>query len=126
MLVLAALLLLQPAPVPLEPLPEPGPDGYLGVQVPPERSNGLVVISEVVEDGPAHKAGVRPGDAIVQLGLYQPRDSNDLIKRIRSHRPGQTVVLTVQRDGEKLQFRVKLGRRPEDLDPVPGVPDRDR
>src|SRR5690349_3860362 len=99
MRLLAAVLLM--APIPYEPPPEPGPDGWLGVYVDTSGPEGSpVTISSVVEDGPADKAGIRPRDVIVQLGLFQARSGNDVIKLIRGHRPGQTVVLAVRRDGQ--------------------------
>jgi S1-C subfamily serine protease len=124
MRLLAALMLM--APVPREPLPEPCPDGYLGVTIRTAVSNGQIEIAEVVEDGPADKAGVRPGDVVVQLGLYQAKDSTELIKRIRSYRPGETATLVLQREGRPQQVRIKLGRRPGDLDPPTPPPDLDK
>ena len=62
----------------------------------------------LVSGGPAEKAGLRPGDVITALDGTKVADSAELIVAIRSHRPGETVTLTVKRSGKQRQIRVKL------------------
>ena len=54
------------------------------------------------------KAGLRPGDVITALDGTKVADSAELIVAIRSHRPGETVTLTVKRSGDERQIRVTL------------------
>jgi putative serine protease PepD len=62
----------------------------------------------LVRGGPAQKAGLRPGDVITAIDGTKVADSGELIVAIRSHRPGETVTLTVQRSGGARQIRVTL------------------
>ncbi len=62
----------------------------------------------LVKDGPAEQAGLRPGDVITALDGTKVADSAELIVAIRSHRPGETVTLTVKRSGDERQIRVTL------------------
>ena len=68
----------------------------------------------VVHSGsPAEEAGIAPGDEALALdGLRLTAASLD--SRLRDHREGDTVVLTVFRENCLMQHRVKLGVVPED------------
>ncbi len=59
--------------------------------------------------GPAEQAGLEPGDVIVELGGEEVNAADELIVAIRSHRPGDTITLTVEREGEQREFEVTLG-----------------
>ncbi|MGH8969620.1 MAG: S1C family serine protease [Actinomycetes bacterium] len=63
----------------------------------------------VLPDGPADRAGLRPGDVIVEIDGKPVEDSAQLIVAIRSKRPGESVSLTVRRDGDERNFEVELG-----------------
>jgi putative serine protease PepD len=62
----------------------------------------------LIKDGPAERAGLRPGDVITALNGNKVADSAELIVAIRTHRPGETVTLTVKRSGDERQIRVTL------------------
>ena len=62
----------------------------------------------LIKGGPAEAAGVRPGDVITAIDGTKVADSAELIVAIRSHRPGETVTLTVKRSGNERQIRVTL------------------
>jgi len=96
--------------------------GWLGVYIQPltpefaeayhvERDGGAVV-SDVVPGSPAEKAGLRRGDVIVAVDGEAIEDHTDLTLRIRSHLEGDTVRLTVIREGKEREFRVTLGSIP--------------
>lgn len=85
------------------------------------------VIGEVVRDGPADMAGLRGGNRRVQVGnslilvggdVITEMDgkrvmfSDDLIRLIRDHRPGDMVELKVLRKGKFLRIKVTLGEKP--------------
>ncbi len=111
---------------------------YLGVSmlsVTPQFSSNYelpvtqgVLISAVVSGGPADKAGLRLGrktvdfggaplaidsDIIVAFNGEAVRSSDDLIALINDSRVGDTVTLTVQRDGKQSNIPVTLGARPK-------------
>ena len=62
----------------------------------------------LVSGGPAQRAGLRPGDVVTAIDGTKVADSAELIVAIRSHRPGETVTLTVKRSGAERQIRVTL------------------
>jgi len=71
-------------------------------------SDGAAV-AEVTADGAAQAAGLAAGDVITKVG-DRPVDSADaLIAAVRSHRPGDEVVLTYQRDGDESTATATLG-----------------
>ena len=71
---------------------------------------GLVVES-VVKDGPAEEAGLETGDIITAIDGEKITTSSELSSVLAKHSGGDTVTLTVIRDGETLKIEVKLGVR---------------
>jgi S1-C subfamily serine protease len=82
------------------------------------------LIERVVPGGPAAQAGVRGGSRSVLAGLWELRIGGDVLiavdgKAVASQsdlnlllnrfRPGDTVALTIIRDGKKMDLPVKLG-----------------
>ncbi|GAB2590307.1 hypothetical protein GCM10027168_24280 [Streptomyces capparidis] len=63
----------------------------------------------VTPGGPAARAGIEPGDVITEVDGEPIRAGEELIVRIRSREPGDTMDLTVVRDGRERQVRVTLG-----------------
>ncbi|GAA2660155.1 trypsin-like peptidase domain-containing protein [Streptomyces lunalinharesii] len=63
----------------------------------------------VTPGGPGAKAGIRPGDVITQVDGAPVHSGEELIIKVRSHRPGDTLTLTVQRDGAERSVRLTLG-----------------
>ncbi|MFI5829419.1 S1C family serine protease [Streptomyces sp. NPDC051578] len=68
--------------------------------------------NELVDpNGPAGKAGLKPGDIITQFG-GKPIDSGPtLISEIWTYKPGDTVKLTYLRDGKPNSVDITLGSR---------------
>jgi putative serine protease PepD len=65
----------------------------------------------LVSHGPADNAGLHPGDVITALNGTRVEDSAELIVAIRSHRPGETITLTVKRNGGERQIHVTLAAK---------------
>jgi serine protease Do len=92
---------------------------YLGVfleNVTPEvaREQGLERVegsrvAQLEEGGPAHRAGVRPGDIIVGIGGDRVVTVSDLQARLAELEPGTTLGLHVLRDGREHELAVELG-----------------
>ena len=68
-----------------------------------------VIITEVQENSPASKAGIKSGDIIVAVNGKKVEKPNDLQKYIMRNPPGTTVLITVIRDGKRKNIKVKLG-----------------
>jgi putative serine protease PepD len=63
----------------------------------------------IVPDGPADQAGLQAGDVILEIDGNPVEGSSELIVAIRSRSPGDTVRLTVRRDGSEQVVDVTLG-----------------
>ncbi|MGP3688304.1 trypsin-like peptidase domain-containing protein [Streptomyces sp. IBSNAI002] len=63
----------------------------------------------VVADGPAARAGIKAGDVITKVNGQRVRGGDELIIKIRAHRPGDPLTLTVLRDGRERTLELVLG-----------------
>jgi hypothetical protein len=70
-----------------------------------------VRLAGVRAGSPAEKAGIRAGDVIVRMGELEVRDLQGLTDALRAHRPGDTVPVTVLREGRRLTVSVTLASR---------------
>ena len=85
---------------------------FLGVSSAPAPDGGAEV-GAVVPNGPASRAGVRPGDTIVEISGQQVREPDDVSAVVNARRPGDEVRVVVERSGERRTLTVKLGTQPE-------------
>ncbi|MCL6451767.1 MAG: RIP metalloprotease RseP [Acetobacteraceae bacterium] len=69
-------------------------------------------IEQVLEGYPAAQAGIQPGDRVVEVDGRRLRDWLDLQLTIQ-RRPGQDLVLGVDRGGRRLEFRLRPVATPE-------------
>lgn len=76
-----------------------------------------VLVSQVVEDTPADKAGLKENDIIVAIDgeRFSTGDANAFRTKIASLKPGDKVTFGINRDGGEKEITVKLGERPDDL-----------
>ncbi|MFP1626763.1 S1C family serine protease [Streptomyces sp. 5K101] len=63
----------------------------------------------VTPDGPAAKAGVKPGDVITKVDGQRVHSGEELIVKIRAHRPGDRLELTIRRGGDERTLTLTLG-----------------
>ncbi|MEU9763681.1 trypsin-like peptidase domain-containing protein [Streptomyces sp. NPDC047985] len=63
----------------------------------------------VTPGGPGAKAGIRPGDVITEVDGRRVHSGEELIVKIRAHRPGDRLDLGLTRGGKKLSISVTLG-----------------
>jgi len=75
-----------------------------------ERSAAL--ISTVVNGGPAAKAGIKPGDAVIAVDGEAVNGGDSLIGQLRQRTVGTQVKLSVVRGGSAQEVTVTLGTRP--------------
>jgi len=72
------------------------------------------LVSRVVEDSPAAKAGVQKGDVIVGLNTTTIESSSDLTDAVGKLKVGQSVSVRIVRDGTRRSLNAKLAVRPAD------------
>jgi len=71
-----------------------------------------VLVSGVLEDGPADAAGIEPGDIITHIDNRVPGSAHDILEIISRIPPGTTVVVRGWRDGAPLELDVVVAERP--------------
>ncbi|MGW4234721.1 trypsin-like peptidase domain-containing protein [Streptomyces sp. NPDC004980] len=65
--------------------------------------------SAVTADGPADEAGIEAGDIITEVDGQRVHSGEELIVKIRAHRPGDRLDLGLTRDGKDLSVTLTLG-----------------
>ncbi|PTL81293.1 Do family serine endopeptidase [Vitiosangium sp. GDMCC 1.1324] len=105
--------------------------GWLGVSVQdltPELAQALkvsvhkgAIVTGVQPDTPSAKAGLKQDDVITAINGAPVESSRSLTRDIGFRPPGETVKLTVSREGKQLEIPVKLGERP-DLEGLSSAP----
>lgn len=91
-----------------------GYGAYLGTI--PDMSGGVpdgqgVKITGVRAGSPAEQAGLAAGDVITAIGDKQIGNLYDMTDALRSHQPGDTVVIVSKRDGVERRATTVLGKR---------------
>ncbi len=85
----------------------------LGINVTDSPSRQGALVAEVQPGGPAAKAGIVAGDAIVKLDGAAITGVGDLSTALAAHQPGDQVTVTVTAtDGSTRAVDVKLGQLP--------------
>lgn len=70
-------------------------------------------VESVVTGSPAEKAGIKAGDRITAVDGTKLTLRRDLAQAISSHKVGDQVELTIDRDGSQLTIKVTLGDNPD-------------
>jgi serine protease Do len=97
--------------------------GWLGVSiqpVTPELAKGLklseaagALVSSVTDGSPAAKAGLQPGDVILEYNGERVARADRLPGAVAATAAGREVPLAVMRDGKSMRLTVKVGEQPE-------------
>jgi S1-C subfamily serine protease len=88
--------------------------GFLGVRLGSTSEDSEVrgvEVSEVIEGGPAEKAGLRAGDRILTFNGTEVRTGRELANVVRSLSAGTRVEIDVERGGEALTLTAVLSKR---------------
>ena len=78
----------------------------------PQNTRG-VIISGVLEGGPADRGGIRPGDVITSINMKSIVDVRDLLNQVAAMQPGQTVTFNVIRKSKEQDLKLEVGQRPK-------------
>jgi len=85
--------------------------GEVASQLGLDQARGVVVL-EVVQGGPAKRAGLRPGDVIVRIDDAAVDTVEDLFGELRQRKPESRARITFVRDGRQQEATVTLADRP--------------
>ncbi|MFL5347097.1 MAG: S1C family serine protease [Hyalangium sp.] len=80
-----------------------------------------VVVTDVAEDGPAGRAGLRQGDVIVSMDAERVERAHKMRWQVAARGVGRTVVLQVRRGQQPLKMRVRLVEPPPEEPVAPAV-----
>ena len=78
----------------------------------PKDING-VLISGVLEGGPADKAGMKPGDVLTQVNGQKVNDVVTLLNHIAQTNPGDEAKINLLRKGKEMSLKVQVSKRPK-------------
>jgi serine protease DegQ len=76
-----------------------------------DASTGVVVLA-VDDDGPAGRAGIRPGDVLESMEGVELNAPEKLLAELRNRNPGDTVGFKVKRQDQSLDLKADLIARP--------------
>ena len=71
-----------------------------------------VIITGVLQNGPAALAGIRPGDVIVKIANQPVADVATLLSQVAALKPGTAARFSIQRKNQPLELDVTPGVRP--------------
>ncbi|HWR91772.1 MAG TPA: PDZ domain-containing protein, partial [Desulfobacterales bacterium] len=70
------------------------------------------LIAGVVRDGPADRAGIKPGDVLVSIEGKAVRDPQGMLESVASLPPGRQAKFKLRRDKSEIDLDILIGRRP--------------
>ena len=77
-----------------------------------------VIITGVLQNGPAAQAGIRPGDVVTSVAGKDVGNVSELLSRVASLKPGLPSRFSLQRKNEKMDLEVIPGIRPRPRRPT--------
>ncbi len=96
--------------------------GWIGVEprdITPELAENLnlnqksgVIIAGILKNGPADKAGMKPGDVLLSVGEKQVTNMKEMFNLIALLEPGSKAKLVVSRGNNQVPLEVLVGKRP--------------
>ena len=71
------------------------------------------LIAGVLRDGPADRAGVKPGDILVEVEGKPVADPTSMLNLVAALAPGASARMKLKRQGKDVEAAVTVGRRPK-------------
>lgn len=72
-----------------------------------------VLITGVLQNGPAAQGGLRPGDVVLKVGKTGVANTAQLLNAVAALKPGQAAPVEVLREGQVAKLTVVPARRPK-------------
>ena len=70
-----------------------------------------VLITGVLQDGPAARGGIQPGDVVLRVGDKPVRNTGELMSAVAALPPDHVAKLGLQRGARALDVKVQVGQR---------------
>ena len=74
-----------------------------------------VLITGVLQDGPASRGGLKPGDVVVAVAGRPVLNTAQLLNAVAALQPGSEATLGVQRGAQALQLTLQVAQRPKQV-----------
>lgn len=100
--------------------------GWIGVEpqnLTPELAESLglapstqgVLLSGILEGGPAARGGALPGDVLISVNQQSTKDVTQLLNQIAQLEPGNEANVQILRKSKELKLNIQVGKRPKPL-----------
>lgn len=96
--------------------------GWLGIEVQPltpelAESFGMegrpgIIVAGIYRNGPAQKAGLQPGDLILNIDGQPAGDGRRSMNQVAQTKPGEQIRIEIMRGGKPLELSAEIGVRP--------------
>lgn len=83
--------------------------GWLGVLLSSRGEEDVPGVSGVTKNSPAEKAGIRKGDRILKIKNKPVRSGNDVVRLVKTLKPGEKVKIELLRDNIKKSVIAVIG-----------------
>ena len=77
------------------------------------KASSGVIITGVLQNGPAAKAGIRPGDVVTSVEDKKIENVQELLTAVAGLKPGNDARFALQRGSDKMELHVNPGLRPK-------------
>lgn len=75
------------------------------------------LIAGVLQNSPAHLAGLKSGDVLLAINDKEISDSSSMLNLIAALKPSEKAVLTIARAEKEIKVNVTVGKRPKPVKP---------
>ena len=72
----------------------------------------IIIIAAVLKNGPADKAGVKPGDILVSVEGQTISNMSEMFNLIAKLKPDSKTKIVVLREGKEFPLEIIVGKRP--------------
>lgn len=96
--------------------------GWIGVEaeeITPETADSFrlgstngVLLRGILRDGPADRAGLKPGDILLAIEGTPVKDTSSMLNLVAALAPGKPASIRLRRDNKDLEIQVAIGKRP--------------
>ena len=86
--------------------------GFVGVGLQKKEDSKGLIITVVLEDSPAKKAGLMKDDVLLKVGDQEANDLKGTVSLVRQAKPGTELALRIKRGDKEKDVTVKVGVAP--------------